>query len=75
MTRKGAIMGTVELNLLQLMDERGLSESDLADIPGIEKEGASKILNGKMSAIRLSSLAAICDALQCTPGDVLKYTP
>lgn len=68
-------MGTVELNLLQLMDERGLSESDLADIPGIEKEGASKILNGKMSAIRLSSLAAICDALQCTPGDVLKYTP
>ena len=68
-------MGTVKLNLMQLMDERGLSASDLAGIPGIDKEGTSKILDGKVSAIRLSSLAAICDALQCTPGDVLKYTP
>lgn len=67
-------MGTAELNLLELMDERGLSEADLANIPGIEDEGASKILEGKVSAIRFSSLAAICDALQCTPGDVLKYT-
>lgn len=67
-------MGTVELNLLELMDERGLSEADLANIPGIEDEGASKILEGKVSAIRLSSLAAICYALQCEPGDVLKYT-
>lgn len=68
-------MGTVELNLLELMEEKGMSESDLASIPGIEGEGASKIIDGRVSAIRLSSLAAICDALQCTPGDVLKYTP
>lgn len=67
-------MGTVELNLLELLDERGMSEADLANIPGIEDEGASKILEGKVSAIRLSSLAAICDALHCSPGDILKYT-
>lgn len=67
-------MGTIELNIVELMNERGLTEADLADIPGIEEEGASKIVAGKMSAIRLSSLAAICDALKCEPGDVLKYT-
>lgn len=69
------IVGTIELNLVELLEERGMSESDLANIPGIEEEGASKILDGKVSAIRLSSLAAICDALQCEPGDVLKYMP
>lgn len=73
--RRGLNMGTIELSIVELMNERGLTESHLAKIPGIEEEGASKIVNGKVSAIRLSSLAAICDALQCEPGDVLKYTP
>lgn len=68
-------MGTVKLNLVELLEERDMSESDLANITGIEEEGASKILDGEVSAIRLSSLAAICDALQCEPGDVLKYMP
>lgn len=75
MAWKGVIVGTIELNLVELLEERGLSDSDLANIPGIEEEGATKILDGKVSAIRLSSLAAFCDALQCEPGDVLKYTP
>ncbi len=67
-------MGTIELSIVELLNERGLTEADLANIPGIEEEGASKIIDGKVSAIRLSSLAAICDALDCEPGDVLKYT-
>ena len=67
-------MGTIELSIVELLTERGLTEADLANIPGIEEEGASKIIDGKVSAIRLSSLAAICDALDCEPGDVLKYT-
>lgn len=67
-------MGTIELNIVELMNERGLTEADLADIPGIEEEGVSKIVAGKILAIRFSSLAAICDALECEPGDVLKYT-
>ena len=56
-------MGTIELSIVELLNERGLTEADLANIPGIEEEGASKIIDGKVSAIRLSSLAAICDAL------------
>ena len=67
-------MGTIELSIVELLNERGLTEADLANIPGIEEEGASKIIDGKVSAIRLSSLVAICDALDCEPGDVLKYT-
>lgn len=66
-------MGTIELNIVELLNERGLTEADLANIPEIDEEGASKIVAGKVSAIRLSSLAAICDALECEPGDVLKY--
>lgn len=68
-------MGTVELNLLELMEQRGMRESDIAAITGIGEDGASRIIDGKVSAIRLSSLAAICDALQCDPGDVFKYVP
>lgn len=68
-------MGTVELNLLELMEQRGMRESEIAAIPGIGEDGASRIIDGKVSAIRLSLLAAICDALQCGPGDILKYVP
>lgn len=68
-------MGTIELNILELMKEKGLDESSLADIPAIGEDGASRIISGNISAIRLSSLAAICDALQCQPGDVFTYTP
>mgnify|MGYP002466842582 FL=1 len=34
----------------------------------------SKIKNNKVSAIRFSTLAAICETLDCAPGDILKYT-
>lgn len=66
-------MGAVELNVLSLMKDKGIDPSVLADLPGIGEEGAEKILKGNVSAIRLSSLAAICDALECEPGDVLRY--
>lgn len=66
-------MGTIELNILELMKEKGLDESSLADIPAIGEDGASRIINGNISAIRLTTLAAICDALQCQPGDLFTY--
>ena len=66
-------MGVVELNVLELMKEKGLEESNLADIPAIGEDGASRIVSGNISAIRFSSLAALCDALQCHPGDLFTY--
>lgn len=68
-------MGAVELNILEIMKEKGLDESSLAGIPAIGEDGASRIINGNISAIRLTTLAAICDALQCQPGDLFTYIP
>lgn len=67
-------MGTVELNIIELLRDRNLSPEDLAEMRGIGNDGAEKLLNGKVSAIRLSTLASICDALQCEPGDVFRYS-
>lgn len=67
-------MGTVELNITGLLKDRNLGPEYLADIPGIGDDGAEKLLHGRISAIRLSTLASICDALQCEQGDVFRYS-
>lgn len=67
-------MGTVELNITELLKDRNLGPEDLADIQGIGNDGAEKLLHGRISAIRLTTLATICDAMQCEPGDVFRYS-
>ena len=42
---------------------------------GITNVNLSKMKTGKISAIRFSTLAAICDTLHCQPGDILEYDP
>lgn len=71
---RGFDMGTVELSVLDVMREKNVSIEELAAFPGIGEEGATKIVEGPVSAIRLSTLAAICDGLDCEPGDVFLYT-
>lgn len=66
-------MGTVELNLLEVLSEKNMSLDEFASFPGIGKESASKITEGAVSAVRLSTLAAICDGLGCNPEDVFRY--
>lgn len=68
------IMGIVELNLLEVLKDRNMSLEEFAALPGIGEESANKIVEGPVSAVRLSTLAAICDGLRCEPGDVLRYT-
>lgn len=67
-------MGKIFLKLDVIMAERHMSLNELAEKVGISNVNLSKIKNNKVSAIRFSTLAAICDALDCTPGDVLKYS-
>lgn len=67
-------MGIVELNLLEVLKDRNMSLDEFAALPGIGEESANKIVEGPVSAVRLSTLAAICDGLGCEPGDVLRYT-
>ena len=47
----------------------------LAERVGISQVNMSRIKTGKVSAVRFSTLDAICRALDCQPGDVLEYMP
>ena len=66
-------MGSIILKLDVVMADRRMSLQELAEKVGISNVNLSKIKNNRVSAIRFSTLAAICEALNCTPGDILKY--
>ena len=57
------------------MSDRKMSLNELAERVGIANVNLSKIKTGKVSAIRFSTLEAICEALDCQPGDILEYSP
>lgn len=62
------------LRLDRVMADRKISLNELADKVGISNVNLSKIKTGKVSAIRFSTLNAICDVLDCQPGDILEFT-
>lgn len=66
-------MGKIVLRLDRMMTERKISLGDLAEKVGISNVNLSKIKTGKVTAIRFSTLSAICEALSCQPGDILEY--
>ena len=66
-------MGRIELKLDVMMAERRMSLNELAERIGISNVNLSKIKNNKVTAVRFSTLAGICQALDCQPGDILKY--
>ena len=55
------------------MADRKMSLKELSDIVGVSNVNLSKMKTGKISAIRFSTLVAICEALDCQPGDILEY--
>ena len=55
------------------MADRKMSLNELSVKVGIANVNLSKIKTGKISAIRFSTLDAICRALGCQPGDILEY--
>ena len=66
-------MGRIELKLDVVMADRRMSLNELAERVGISNVNLSKLKNNKVTAVRFSTLAGICEALRCTPGDILKY--
>ena len=68
-------MGKIVLRLDRMMVERKISLNDLADKVGISNVNLSKIKNNKVTAIRFSTLAAICETLDCQAGDILEFRP
>ena len=68
-------MGKIVLRLDRVMADRKISLKDLSDKVGVSNVNLSKMKTGKISAIRFSTLEAICGALSCQPGDILEYDP
>ena len=68
-------MGKIVLRLDRVMADRKISLKDLSDRVGVSNVNLSKMKTGKISAIRFSTLEAICEALHCQPGDILEYDP
>ena len=66
-------MGKIVLRLDRMMVERKMSLNELAERVGISNVNLSKIKNNKVTAIRFSTLASICDALNCEAGDILEF--
>ena len=61
------------LRLDRVMADRKINLKDLSEQVGIANVNLSNIKTGKVSAIRFSTLNAICKALDCQPGDILEY--
>ena len=62
------------INIDVMLAKRKMSVTELADKVGITMANISVLKNGKAKAIRLSTLEAICKALECQPGDILEYS-
>lgn len=63
----------ITINIDIMLAKRKMSVTELADKVGITIANISILKNGKARAIRFSTLSAICEALDCQPGDILEY--
>ena len=61
------------LRLDRVMADRKMSLNELSEKVGVANVNLSKLKNGHVSAIRFSTLEAICDVLDCQPGDILEF--
>lgn len=63
----------IVINIDVMLAQRKMSVTELASLVGITMANLSILKNGKAKAVRLSTLEAICQALDCQPGDILEY--
>ena len=61
------------LRMDRVMADRKMSLNELSEKVGVSNVNLSKLKTGKVSAIRFTTLEAICQALNCQPGDILEY--
>lgn len=62
----------IKINLDLLLLQRNMSLTELSEMVGITMANLSILKRGKGRAIRFSTLLALCEALDCAPGDLLK---
>ena len=64
---------SIVVNLDVMMAKRKMSSQELAEKIGITQANLSILKTGKAKAVRFSTLEAICQVLECQPGDILEY--
>lgn len=67
--------GEIVFNIDVMLAKRKMRAGDLAQRIGITPANLSILKNGKAKAIKVSTLAALCTALDCQPGDILEHRP
>ncbi len=65
----------IVVNLDVMMAKRKMSLNELSEKVGLTLSNLSILKTGKAKAVRFSTLEAICEALECQPGDILEYVP
>jgi len=63
----------IEINIDVMLARRKMTVTELTEKVGITMANISILKNGKARAIRFSTLEAICEALDCQPGDIIEY--
>jgi putative transcriptional regulator len=58
-----------------MLARRKMSVGALADAVGITPANLAVLKNGRAKAVRFSTLEALCEVLDCQPGDLLRYEP
>lgn len=61
----------VHVHLDRLLEERGMTLTELAERVGVTVVNLSVLKNGRAKAVRFSTLTQVCRVLECQPGDIL----
>jgi len=61
------------INIDVMLAKRKMSVTELTEKVGLTMANVSLLKNGKVKAIKLSTLAKMCEALDCQPGDILEF--
>lgn len=67
--------GEIIFNIDVMLAKRKMSVTELAEKVGITVANMSVLKTGKAKALKVSTLAKLCEALDCQPGDILEYVP
>ena len=65
--------GEIIFNIDVMLARRKMSVTELSERVGITLTNMSILKNGKAKALKVSTLARLCEALDCQPGDLLEY--
>ena len=65
--------GEIIFNIDVMLAKRKMSVTELAEKVGITIANISVLKNGKAKALKVSTLAKLCEALDCQPGDIFEY--